>query len=150
MGSTETAVPAASKILFGSFVTTGPVTIRRVRGLVNWRTDQSVATEAPEGAIGLCVVTEDAFAAGVASLPGPLSDAGSEVWLMHQFLFAAFLHSDNTGWSADAGHQYEIDSKAMRKFSLEQRVAIVIENGHATAGALAWIALRALASPSYG
>ncbi len=35
----QVAVAAATKVLLGSFTGTDPATVRRTRGIVNWRSD---------------------------------------------------------------------------------------------------------------
>ena len=144
----ETTIAPATKLLVGSLTTAGPVTVRRTFGLVNWRSDQVAADESPMGAFGMCVVSEDAFAAGAASIPGPFSDASSELWLVHQFLFAPVEFTSAAGFESAAGRQYVINSKAMRKFTEEERLVFMIENGHPTQAALQYFMLRVLTSPA--
>ncbi len=48
-----------------------------------WKLDQITASEFVVGAFGMLVVSEDAFAAGAASIPGPFTDAGSDLWMVH-------------------------------------------------------------------
>ena len=140
----ETSVAPATKVLVGSFATTEPQTVRRTFGLVNWRSDQVAADESPMGAFGMCVVSEDAFAAGVASLPGPFTDANSDLWFVHQYLFSAVEFTSAAGFESAAGRQYPISSKAMRKFTVEERVVLVIENGHPTFAAFQYLMIRLL------
>ena len=135
-----------TKTLLGSFTTGAPTTIRRTFGLVNWRSDQQAASEEPVGAFGMCIVSEDAFAAGAAAIPGPFTDASSDLWFVHQFLYSAFQFLDATGVTNPTGSQYKIDSKAMRKLTEEERLVVMVENGHGTQGALFWHAIRVLSS----
>ncbi len=145
-----TAVAASTKVLLGSFTVAGASeTMRRTRGLVQWTTNQILASEFSIGAFGMCVVTEDAFAAGVASIPGPFTDAGSDVWFVHQFMMHSFQFASGVGIEGQFGNQYEIDSSAMRKVSEEQRVVLVVENGSAN-GAVFAFGIRLLASASRG
>ena len=147
--STEMTVPAATKLLFGSFTTGQPSTVRRTFGILNWRSDQTVNDERPMGAFGMCVVSNEAFAAGVASMPGPFTDADSDLWFVHQFMFAAFEQAGTVdGFETAAGQQYIINSKAMRKVTDDERVVMVMENGHASQGAVSYVAVRLLASPA--
>jgi hypothetical protein len=95
------------------------------------------------GAFGMCVVSDNAFAAGAASIPGPFTDTDSELWFVHQYLFSPTTIS-GAGTLRDAMFQYEIDSKAMRKFTQEERIVLMVENGHATHGALFLLMLRLL------
>ena len=77
------------------------------------------------GAFGIIVVSSDAFAAGTASLPGPLSDAGNDwfVWVPFHFM---------TGAGASAGDEALVfrtsfDSRGMRKLKIGDVTAPVIE-----------------------
>ena len=98
----------------------------------------------------MCIVNEDAFAAGAASIPGPFTDANSDLWFVHQFLMVDMRFVSAVGVEPMYGRQYEFDSKAMRKQNEEQRVVVMIENGHATAAARSYHAFRILTSASYG
>ncbi len=128
-------VATSTKVLVASFTPLLPVeTIRRTRGIVFWKSDQQTATEDPIGAFGMAIVSADAFAAGAASIPGPFSDDGSDLWFVHQYLHTAVTFSDATGL-VQLGTQYEIDSKAMRKLSAEEILVLMVENGSATLAA---------------
>jgi len=80
--------------------------------------------------LGLIVVNAAAFAAGVTSLPSPMTEAGSD-WLWHHI--AAF------GTTAAFANPYDqaignvvdrvrLDGKAMRKVDSNQLVVLVVEN----------------------
>ncbi len=131
---------------FGTFTSLAPETIRRTFGLVNWRSDQITTSERPMGAFGMCVVSAEANAVGASAIPGPFSDADSDLWFVHQFLFAPIRFASAVGFDTVDGRQYPINSKAMRKVTDDEVVVVMIENGHATQGATAWISLRVLAS----
>ena len=143
-------VTTLTKVLLGSFVATEQVTVRRTHGLVEWRSDQKAADESPFGAYGLCIVSNNAFAAGIASIPGPYTDADSDLWFVHQFLRTTLLFGSNIGFDGQAGASYTINSKAMRKLTDEETIAVVVENGSTTAGATMFHALRILSSGSRG
>ena len=111
-----------------------PFTILRTRLVINFRTDQQAASEAPTGAYGEIVVKETASTIGVTALPGPLTEVNSD-WFIYQGVTAPFLFGDATGssWS-NGGAQYIIDSKAMRKVGPDEDVVSMIEM-RATGGA---------------
>jgi len=50
--------------------------------------DQAAAIEKQLGAIGIVVVSEQAFAIGVTAIPTPITDAGSDLFLLHNFYAA--------------------------------------------------------------
>ena len=136
---TESTIAAASKVLVANFAFGGPITVMRVRGLLTWRSDQVTADESVIGAFGMCVVTENAITAGVASIPGPFTNADDDVWFVHQFVYDRWEFQSGTGVHGGfTTHvQYDLDSKAMRKGEDGQSVAVVWENGHSTFGAIA-------------
>ena len=96
-------------------------TIVRVRGEF-WAKSQTSAVNARVTA-GIIVVTNKALAAGVASLPSPLTDGGSD-WLWWDTYGLAW----QTGEPIESGAvRRVIDSKAMRKVGLNQVLVMVIE-----------------------
>ena len=89
--------------------------------------------------LGVAVFTIQAEVAGAASVPGPLTDTDWDGWLWHQvFVVQAITATISDGVNAmAASHQFEIDSKAMRKWDggaeVIGGVLEVIEHGTATA-----------------
>ena len=108
-------------------------TITRVRGLLSVDTDQQAATERPHGAFGICIVSDQAVAAGVASVPSPYTEADSDLWLLHQFWATNLRFSTAVGFRQTL-MQYELDSKAMRKISVDETLIAVMENAAASHG----------------
>jgi len=138
-------VPANSKVLLASITaamlaTVAPATIIRTRGIVSVTSDQAAAVEEQLGGIGLTFVSELARAAGVASIPGPVSDFGWEGWFVHQF----FAQKQQLGANANMSQVYEIDSRAMRKFDDDSGLALVAENIDTTEGLDIAVFLRIL------
>jgi len=74
------------------------------------------------GALGIGIVTADAFAIGQTAMPQPITDINWRGWLAYQFFS---LHS-TTATIADGGNtnriSFDIDSKAMRKFPLNETI----------------------------
>ena len=122
-------VPAATKVLLFTAVLSNPginETIRRTRGLISIR---SVDTGDIQrlGSLGFIVVNDLAAAAGVASMPGPITDGSDDGWFVWQPVLsgkasAAILESE----------QFEFDSKAMRRIEEGFTIAVIAENAHAT------------------
>ena len=115
----------------GSFVTTlvseailearPAPTVVRCRGEF-WAKSQTSAINSRVTA-GIIVVTAKALAAGVASLPSPLTDVGSD-WLWWDTYDLAW----QTGEPIESGAVRRlIDSKAMRKVGLNTVVVMVVE-----------------------
>ena len=79
--------------------------------------------------VGLIKVTARALAAGVASLPTPGTDTGSD-WLWHKDVplgVRGSLGADSESLGAHVA-RFEIDNKAMRKFEPNEVLVIVFEN----------------------
>ena len=100
------------------------------------------ATGAQDGfffALGIGIATVQAFTdVGITALPLPLDDIGWDGWLFHQM--GTLRTGEKIGSSLDTGPtdvlQWEIDSKAMRKVSVNEVVYAVlqsVESGTATA-----------------
>ena len=129
-GLTRTAVAASSAVLLGvlnaAALALAPFTIMRSRLTLHYETDQTAATERPQGAFGIVVVKEQATTAGIASLPTPVTEPNAE-WFVYQGMIAPFIFGDATGFSP-VGTQYEIDSKAARKVGVNEQIAVIAEN----------------------
>ncbi len=124
----STAIPGNTKVLLGSFDVVAlahrPFTIIRTYMQVLWTTDQLAAGETPVGAVGHIVVSDQAIGIGATAVPDPISQPDAE-WHVWQGLVVDFQFGSAIGFQADAGHQYSVDSKAMRKVSNNQDVAFV-------------------------
>ena len=145
--ATDTAIPAGSKVLLGSFTPTAPgidLTILRTVGHVSVASD-TVANELQLGAFGIIKVTDVALAAGIASIPGPVTNVEDDWFIFQAFGFETALHS-NVGVNPDWAHMLEFDSKAKRILPGDgMALAIVAENAHATHGFDVSVGLRILA-----
>ena len=102
-----------------------PFTIVRTRGYVNLLSDQQIATEAQSIAYGEIVVSDVALAAGVASVPTPITDSQSN-WHVFEGLANRFILGTAVGFM-EAGRERIIDSKAMRKVAEGQDIITVAE-----------------------
>ncbi len=132
-----TTVPGASAILIGSLNAAAlllrPFTVVRTHILVSWSSDQVAASEISNGAFGTIVVSEQALAAGVASIPDPIGEADAPFFTWQAFS-QQFLFADATGFESAGWSQYEIDSKAMRKVGNNEDIAFVATNAAALGG----------------
>ncbi len=142
-------VPAASKVLVLTFTLDNPgisEVVRRTRGDYFVGSDQQTTTELQMGAWGCIVVTDAALAAGVASIPGPVTDANDDGW----FVWESFVQSSSAGAAGNIaawqGVHRPYDSKAMRKFPDGFSLAVVVENAHATFGLEFYLGISLLAS----
>ncbi len=138
-------IPANTKVLLGFFslATAFEETLVRTRGVLNIESDQAAGIEEQVGAFGFIRVTDQAIAAGAASIPGPVTDGADDGWVV----WVPFTQSSSatTLGSVGMGGSWVIDSKAQRIVREGQQLAVMIENAHATHGLQVQIALRALA-----
>ncbi len=101
-----------------------PFTVLRTHYSFFVKSDQAAANENQVGALGMAVVSDEAFAAGVASVPTPITSIGSDLWFVHQLYWANAIDlTDN----AKPGVQYVIDSKAMRRVDQGQDLLVISE-----------------------
>jgi len=119
-----------------------PATVVRSRFMLSIGSDQSAANEAQVGAFGIGFVNEVAGALGVTGVPGPATDCAWGGW----FVWQAFLQENSTGTDqvASSISHYVIDSKAMRKFTEDESLVMVIENTAGSDGLRAAVAGRML------
>ena len=111
-----------------------PFTIIRTRLQVGIISDQTAAGEFQIGALGVEVVSDQAAATGVTAVPTPITDMASDFWMVHQLLYNSFVFASGVGFQDDGLHQYEIDSKAMRKVNVGEDVLVVGEFSGAASG----------------
>ena len=115
------------------------LTVVRTRGIAHVILTAAAAIgDGFNGAFGIYMMTEDAFAAGDASALDPVDDANSDMWLWHHYFSVKAVTgtiSDGVN-AASCSHRIEIDSKAMRKNFDPERVMVgvtqVVEQGTAT------------------
>ncbi len=135
-----TALPANTIILIESLTTAEkaklPFTVTRVRGEIWFRSDQVAADEFVPAAYAMAIVSDEAIAAGAGSLPFPATNPSSDLFFVHQFLFAGIVLNEAAGTDQTVWQRYTIDSKAQRKVAPGSDIAVLIENSSATQGAL--------------
>ena len=79
------------------------------------------------------MVSEDAFAAGAASVPGPITDGDAD-WMMHGFMPNRFNFRDGTGADSIGGAVFANDSKARRRVADGHGLCFILETGAASSG----------------
>ena len=118
-GFSGVAVSGAQSILGSVTFTTGSgleATILRSRGQCLLACTPNAVADVEVIGLGIIVVSESAFAAGAASLPGPIADISSDSWLYHSLHgFDAVAATAGDGQSITLNERVEIDSKAMRR-----------------------------------
>ena len=103
-------------------------TVRRTRGTVLARSDQTGADEVFMGAIGFVIINDIAAGVGATAIPGPVTDDDDDGW----FVWQPFMGSHSSGEGND--QVFHFDSKAMRKIEPGYQVAIMLENASPTTG----------------
>ncbi len=135
-GITGVAVSASSATLIATLnagaLALRPFTVIRSRLLCHFNSDQTGAAEFTQAALGFQVVTQAAGAAGVASVPTPITEPDGD-YFVYQPLFQKFIFISGVGVQQTGREQtFEVDSKAMRKVDIDDDIAVTIELGSAT------------------
>jgi len=102
-------------------------TIIRTRGAVTIRPAVTVADAAIVGAFGMGIVSAEALAAGIASIPEPFSDGDWGGWFVWRSFGYELEFEDATGVSYPSWG-FEVDSKAMRKIGPSEAIVFVAES----------------------
>ncbi len=134
-GTDKVAVAAASAVLLaagaGAFLTQRPFTVTRSRGTILVANDQFAVPEEPQLILAIGVFSDTAVAAGVASLPDPVTNPDGDWFVFEDVPTGILVDVDgNTLWRA-----YPFDSKAMRKVGLDENIAMIVANNSAADGA---------------
>ena len=135
----ETALAAGSAVLFARVSAAqvsdvAPLTWVRNRGLFSVRSDQQITSEEVHGAFGIAVVSEAAAAAGVGSIPTPITESDWDGWMVWQ-PFAHHMHvATAVGFSEPSAGRFDYDSKAMRKMADQESLVFVVENQNTNGG----------------
>ena len=143
LGAASTAALVTS--LNASALALRPFTIVRTRGYMSVRSDGFAVSTAEiyEAAYGEIVVTDQASAAGVASVPTPAAEDALD-WHVYERsggrtqISAAGLDQFNVNVRQD------IDSKAMRKVDVGEDLITVVETSSASLGAIVSFYTRVL------
>jgi len=125
------AVSATGGTIWTSGVATSiEVTIARIRGYFTLNLESIAGVgEGFAGAIGMGLVSSASFAIGVTAVPTPVTEAGWDGWMLHQFFDVRAI----TATIADGANaasivfRTDLDSKAMRKFQDDMTLMAVVE-----------------------
>ena len=104
------------------------LTIVRLRGSFAAYLETAAAVgQGYQGAIGLGVVSENAFGVGITAVPTPITDSTWDGWLYHRF-FGVHRSLAATGAGEGSSQiRFEVDSKAMRKIPESDALIAVVE-----------------------
>ncbi len=146
----NTITAPSTKLLVNTFGPTAgfDLTVRRMRGLFSIRSDQDAVSEQQSGVLGAIVANEEATTAGVASVPGPVSDPDAH-WLMWEPFSQRDLFVTAAGFERNSLNVVTFDVKAMRILQgtgNEQLLAFVLETDSASEGIIVNLYLSLLNS----
>ena len=110
-----------------SFTPVESMTIIRHRGMIMFTSQAEVADLNIVGALGFGIVSNEAFAAGVGSIPEPFTDSDWGGWMVWRSFAYHFEFQDATGVNY-ARWDMEIDSKAMRKIGPNEVLVHIVES----------------------
>jgi len=125
------AVGANASIIHQSNATLGGTTIVRTRGGFSLAPASRAVTLEVIGAIGIGLVSDQAFAAGAGSIPGPFTDSDWSGWLYwapFQYLWEVTTDIGRAVIGPNQGGGAEIDSKAMRKVQANETLVVMVES----------------------
>ncbi len=109
-------------------------TIVRSRGIIHITPQTFGADLTIHGAFGMAIVSDQAFAAGIASIPKPFDEANWDGWFLHQYFSCSAILASAVGLQTPAGASYLLDSKSGRKLQDNESVVVMITNASATDG----------------
>ena len=125
------SMSTSTKLIGTTSLTVGEQqTIVRIRGHLHLTLLTGAASgDGFIGAAGIALVNSDAFAQGINSIPGPLTDAHWNAWMWHSFwdvrvLTGTFSDGVNAG---SVQQRLEIDTKAMRKWDPAETLVLMLE-----------------------
>ena len=136
---TGASLTAGAKILLGGFTLSNEgidETILRTVGVL--APIAAAGADVVLMAFGMIVVLETALNEGIAAIPGPIEDIGSDGWFIHRSIFGRNDSQDDHNWSL------EFDSKGKRIVHGGHAVAIVAEVSSASANINLDISIRML------
>ncbi len=124
------AVASNTSVILQQNAGLGNTTIVRVRGLLSVQPDAYSVDLNVQGALGMGIVSDQAFAAGAASIPGPWSEPDWGGWFVWQAWASRleFLSAVGVLFSDASERTYMIDSKAMRKVEPNETVVVMAES----------------------
>jgi len=103
-------------------------TVVRTRGHCSVQPGSFAADLNVIGAVGMCVVSQEALAAGVTAVPEPFTDAEWGGWLVWRSFSLHLDVQSAVGFDANSALEFEVDSKAMRRVSPNEAIVIVAES----------------------
>ncbi len=123
------SVASNTSVIVMSNATLSTTTIVRLRGLFLVRPSDYSADLDMQGALGIGMVSDQAFAAGAASIPGPWTDPDWDGWFVWQpWALRNEFASAVGNQTADSALVQILDSKAMRKVKANETLVVMAES----------------------
>ncbi len=147
VGAVGVIVAANSKTILATFAPSNPgidETVLRSVGAMSVVSDQVGTTEEITGAVGMRIFNDTAVAAGIASLPDPVTDVDDDGWFFYQAFNHRFSLITAAGFESPAGQQIMFDSKAKRIVEEGSTIVVVVGNASATTGFIIQFSVRVL------
>ena len=140
---TQTQITGSTALLAtsGSALLQDGLTLLRLRGELTLQiATVSAIGSGYSGAVGIGIVTLDAFTAGVASVPQPVADEEWDGWIWwHPFSVKSITATIGDGVNAAAVQQrIPMDTKAMRKLRENDVIFFMIETTEVGVALLDW------------
>ena len=126
-----TAVAAGANVIQQNGATLGNTTITRVRGGWSVQPQTYAADLNLIGVIGFGLVSDQAFTAGAASIPGLWTDpdwGGWFLWLPFQYRYEVTTDVGRLVLGGPGQGGGELDSKAMRKVAPNETLVVMVES----------------------
>ena len=125
--ATQMSISATGPVIMGQFITATQdgLTIIRIRGAASFfLASGSVAGSGFAGAFGIGMTTVTALATGVTAVPTPITEQAWDGWLFWMPIFCHTLTAtlaDGVNAAASVMN-FEVDTKAMRKLTIEDAI----------------------------
>ena len=126
---TTSHTSSASQIMgLGAQLTADGFTLIRIRGYFQiFLTSATAVLDGFSGALGIGIVTAEAFAIGITAMPDPVADADWDGWLFHHFFDVRSARATFDAGDLSAAQRLVVDSKAMRVLREGDTVFMAIE-----------------------
>ncbi len=144
---TQNGVASGASVLLGSLALSNvniDETILRTIGLLSVATDQVASSEQQEGAFGMIVVNDLAIAAGVASVPTPITNVDDDEWLIWVPFSNSMVFGSAIGFDTMGAPTHYFDVKSKRIVQEGFGIAVVVEATAASEGFTFNLLLRQL------
>jgi len=103
-------------------------TIVRTRGMITIKPGSFAADLDIIGAVGIGVISDEAFGIGITAIPTPYSDADWPGWLMWESFAIHLEVLSAVGFNVPAAVAIAVDSKGMRKVGSNESLVLIAES----------------------